>query len=84
MNERIKELILRTDAWCEQNLPANWTDDVDQYLPLWNAKFAELIVQGCITTVLEESKWYWDKDEWESSDAIQNAAWRIKERFGIK
>ena len=47
MNERIKELILRTDAWCEQNFPANWTDDVDQYLPLWNAKFAELIIKEC-------------------------------------
>ena len=47
MDERIKELILRTDAWCEQNLPANWTDDVDQYLPLWNAKFAELIIKEC-------------------------------------
>ena len=47
MDERIKELILRTDAWCEQNFPANWTDDVDQYLPLWNAKFAELIIKEC-------------------------------------
>ena len=47
MDERIKELTLRTDAWCEQNLPANWTDDVDQYLPLWNAKFAELIIKEC-------------------------------------
>ena len=47
MNKRIKELILRTDAWCEQNFPANWTDDVDQYLPLWNAKFAELIIKEC-------------------------------------
>ena len=47
MNERIKELIQQTDAWCEQNFPANWTDDVDQYLPLWNAKFAELIIKEC-------------------------------------
>ena len=47
MNERIKELIQQTDAWCDQNLPANWTDDVDQYLPLWNAKFAELIIKEC-------------------------------------
>ena len=51
MNKRIEELTLRTDAWCEQNLPANWTDDVDQYLPLWNAKFAELIVQECIDII---------------------------------
>ena len=48
MNKRIEELTLRTDAWCKQNLPANWwTDYVDQYLPLWNAKFAELIIKEC-------------------------------------
>ena len=47
MDERIKELVQQTDAWCEQNFPANWTDDVDQYLPLWNAKFAELIIKEC-------------------------------------
>lgn len=51
MNERIKELVHQTDAWCDQNFPANWTDDVDQYLPLWNAKFAELIVRECILTI---------------------------------
>lgn len=47
------------------------------------AKFAELIVRECMTTVLKESKWYWDKDEWESSNAIQNAARRLKEHFGV-
>ena len=46
-------------------------------------KFAELIVKECITTVLKESKWYWDKDEFESSNAIQNAARRLKEYFGV-
>jgi hypothetical protein len=48
------------------------------------AKFAELIVRECMTTVLKESKWYWDKDEWESSNAIQNAARRLKEHFGVE
>jgi hypothetical protein len=69
MNERIKEL-------AEQVYGTQATEQ--------EIKFAELIVQECITTVLKESKWYWDKDEWESSDAIQNATWRIKERFGVK
>lgn len=48
------------------------------------AKFAELIVRECMTTVLKESKWYWDKDEFESSNAIQNAARRLKEHFGVE
>ena len=47
-------------------------------------KFAELIVRECMTTVLKESKWYWDKDEFESSNAIQNAARRLKEHFGVE
>ena len=55
MDERIKELVQQTDAWCEQNFPANWTDDVDQYLPLWNAKFAELIVRECANICFSEA-----------------------------
>jgi len=47
MNERIKELEIETDAWCDANFPANWTDRVDEFLPLWNKKFAELIVREC-------------------------------------
>lgn len=47
MNLRISELVTATDAWCDQNLPSNWTDDVDKYLPVWNQKFAELIVWEC-------------------------------------
>ena len=47
-------------------------------------KFAELIIRECMTTILEESKWYWDKDEFESSNAIQNAARKVKEHFGVE
>ncbi len=47
-------------------------------------EFAELIVAECITTILKESKWYWDKDEFESANAVQNAARRVKEHFGVE
>jgi hypothetical protein len=43
--------------------------------PEWVKKFAELIVAECMITVL--------KDELESSNAIQNAARRVKEHFGV-
>jgi hypothetical protein len=43
MNERIKELVTATDAWCDQNFPPDWTDRVDEFLPLWNEKFAALV-----------------------------------------
>jgi hypothetical protein len=81
MNERIREL-------AEQ---AGYTKaHHDEYgrltvMPEFNReKFAELIVRECMTTVLKESKWYWDKDEFESSNAIQNAARRVKEHFGVE
>jgi len=48
MNKRIDELVTATDAWCDQNLPTHWTDDVDKYLPVWNEKFAQLIVRECV------------------------------------
>ena len=47
-------------------------------------KFSELLIKECTTTILKESKWYWDKDEFESSNAVQNAARRVKEHFGVE
>jgi hypothetical protein len=47
MTERIKELVTATDAWCDQNFPPDWTERVDEFLPLWNEKFAELIIKEC-------------------------------------
>ena len=81
MNERIKELI-------EQAGAIGYDDDGNELTPVLVgkdlAKFAELIVGECMSTVLKESKWYWDKDEFESSNAIQNAARRVKQHFGVK
>jgi len=78
MNERMYELINQcfigtTDGkLSELNTVANVE------------KFAELIVRECMDTILKESKWYWDKDEFESSNAIQNAARKVKEHFGVE
>jgi len=47
MDRRIEELVTATDAWCDQNFPLDWTDRVDEFLPLWNAKFAELLIKDC-------------------------------------
>jgi ethanolamine utilization microcompartment shell protein EutS len=43
MSNRIEELVTATDAWCDQNFPPDWTDRVDEFLPLWNEKFAALV-----------------------------------------
>lgn len=54
----IQKFEVAADAWCDQNLPANWTDDVDKYLPIWNAKFAELIVRECAEVCKKQSFHY--------------------------
>ena len=54
MNERIEELVIQTDAWCEHNLPHNWTDRVDEYLPVWNEKFALLIVYDFLSELTND------------------------------
>ena len=73
MNERIKELLEHAGVKYV-TMPKDTVYE----------KFALLIVQECMSTVLKESKWYWDKDEFESSNAIQNAARRVKEHFGVE
>jgi hypothetical protein len=60
MNEQIKELLVK--AMTEVG-----PDDTDLKTL---EKFAELIVQESMTTILKESKWYWDKDEFESANAV--------------
>lgn len=42
MNERIKELAMQADIWCDQNYPNNEFYDIR-----WEEKFAELIVAEC-------------------------------------
>ena len=79
MNERIQELALK---------PTGNNPSFDEFGIILGEedieKVAKLIIRECMTTVLKESKWYWDKDEFESANAIQNAARRVKEHFGVE
>ena len=78
MNERISKLI-------ERSMEPTGVEGIrGSYMELNPEKLVELIVRECMTTILKESKWYWDKDEFESSNAIQNAAMKVKEHFGVK
>jgi hypothetical protein len=85
MNEHIK--LLAEHATC---YTMSWIDIDGVGTPLERGEifdkelFAQLIVAECMTTMLKESKWYWDKDEFENANAVQNAARRVKEHFGVK
>ena len=83
MNERIQKLAEQATEF--QKIPYDGIDGVFREAFVFSKeKFAELIVQECMTTILKESKWYWDKDEFESSNAVQNAARRVKEHLGVE
>jgi hypothetical protein len=43
MNERIRDLAVKADVWCDQNHAGD-----DHYDLMWEQKFAELIVRECI------------------------------------
>lgn len=81
MNERINELWGKA---LDRAVPETYSSLSQTQLEKIQEMFAELIVQECMTTILKESKWYWDRDEFESSNAIQNAARRVKEQFGVE
>ena len=85
MNKRIIELALSSGMlnYVDHETPRHYflSGSADEKCL---EEFAELIVEECMTAILKESKWYWDKDEFESSNAIQNAARRIKEHFGVE
>lgn len=84
MDERICEL--EDQCWikvpCDFDMAAGGASTIRTVFD--RKKFAELIVRECMTIVLKESKWYWDKNEVESSNAIQNAARRLKEQFKVQ
>lgn len=79
MNKRIWELANQC-----QEYRSGFDGQEDWHTVFNKQKFAELLIRECMTTILKESKWYWDKDEFESSSAIQNAARRVKEHFGVE
>ena len=81
MNERIKELEIETDAWCDANFPANWTDRVDEFLPLWNKKFAELIVRECLAQVDKVDVMLEDDKE---KTGVAWVGYAIEKHFGVE
>ena len=75
MNERIEKLMDETDSWCDKNFPSNWLNRVDEFLPLWNEKFAELIVGECAGIVADAV------DHREPASTYRD---KIKQHFGVK
>ena len=75
MNERIKEVMDETDSWCDKNFPSDWLNRVDEFLPLWNEKFAELIVGECAGIVA---------DAVDHREPASTYVDKIKKHFGVE
>ena len=53
MNDRLRKIAIETDAWCDQYYFGDKFYDIE-----WEKKFAELIVQECVTKCDEVQAMY--------------------------
>lgn len=78
MNARIKELALLAKQYARDNESPGWDTSWDE---LFETKFAELIVQDCITrcAMMGIANWNNDDISWAVEGCIDN----IKAHFGV-
>ena len=74
MNERIRHFETAATEWFHANFPPDWLDRVDEFLPLWNDKFAELIIEECAAIA----------DEFADEQLVNKPSDRMKRLFGVK
>lgn len=81
MNQRIKELALETDAWCDQNWAGHKFYDIR-----WEEKFAELIVRECISKIEYKRSSGENTDSWTITRdlAFHEMKRDIAEHFGVE
>ena len=80
MNERIKQLAMQTDIWCDQII----AQGSPMYNNQWEQKFAELIVAECaaiINDIPSSPQGSWSDGYYEG---CRDSAKQIKQDFGIK
>ena len=75
MNERIKDLAIKTDIWCDENIFNSYA-----YNAAWEEKFAELIISECIDTVNKRYMGDNNREDMEVKRCVQ----ALKDRFGIE
>jgi hypothetical protein len=76
MNERIRELAMQADIWCDQNV----AQGSPMYNNQWEYKFAELIVRECIDILPEKVE---INGIYEANILVQCGK-AIKEHFGVE
>ena len=78
MNDRIQELAIQTDIWCDQNV----AQGSPMYNNQWEHKFAELIVRECIAQMAI----HMDKfgDEQSNNPVWYKAEEAVMKHFGVE
>jgi hypothetical protein len=46
-------------------------------------KLAQDVVQACIVQIMLESKYHWDREQWEHVDTLHHAIQRLKQHWGV-
>jgi hypothetical protein len=72
MNNRITELAIQTDIWCDQNI----AQDAPWYNSQWERKYAELLIQECCQVI---ENWKKEPFPFDETTAIQI----IKDHFKL-
>ena len=85
MNERIKLLKHQASLWCDENIPEQFSEEINGYGSAWEDKFAELIVKEC-AEISEQSQWSEAKGEYYEgfNEAMIYVSNKIKEHFGVE
>jgi hypothetical protein len=73
MNNRITELAIQADIWCDQNI----AQDAPWYKSQWERKFAELLIQDCCKVIQE-----WKKEPFPFDEDL--AVELIHQNFGLE
>ena len=74
MNERIKLLKHQASLWCDENIPEQFSEEINGYGSAWEDKFAELIVRECVGVELY----------WLSEQDRKSVSEKIKQHFGVE
>ncbi len=74
MNERIKLLKHQASLWCDENIPEQFSEEINGYGSAWEDKFAELIVRECADLV----------DNHDDSYPYVSFGDMIKKHFGVE
>jgi hypothetical protein len=90
MNKRIKKLYDLADKFAKENRTQTNIGPGNNYFELFHEKFAELIVQECISIVEEqkeclcEEQQYWSDHDYGYEMAVNDASKGIKQFFGVE